>query len=79
MFNVVSGSTFLVGGLVTYALSGAVDVVFLVPFAAGNFAYIGSTDLLPELTTDPALTSKLAGGVAFAAGLAILWAAAALL
>ena len=76
IFNVASGSTFLVGGLVAYALSGTVDIVFLVPFAAGNFAYIGATDLLPELTTDPALTNKVTGVAAFLSGLAILWVAA---
>ena len=76
VYNVVSGSTFLVGGLVAYALSGSVDVIFLVPFAAGNFAYIGATDLLPELTTETALTSKIVGFVGFVAGLGLLWAAA---
>lgn len=75
-YNVASGSTFLVGGLVAYSLSGTVDIVFLVPFAAGNFAYIGATDLLPELTTDPALTNKVTGFAAFLSGLAILWVAA---
>jgi zinc and cadmium transporter len=54
-------------------------VVFLVPFAAGNFAYIGATDLLPELTTSPALATKATGAAAFAAGLALLWAAATFL
>ena len=78
-FNVASGSTFLAGGLVAYGLSGSIDIVFLVPFAAGNFAYIAATDLLPELTTDPALASKATAGIAFAAGLALLWAATALL
>lgn len=76
VYNVLSGSTFLVGGLVAYALSGSVDIVYLVPFAAGNFAYIGATDLLPELTTDPALTNKAMGFAAFVGGLAILWAVA---
>lgn len=76
LYNVASGSAFLVGGLAAYAMSGTVNVVFLVPFAAGNFAYIGSTDLLPELTTDPVLTNKATGFVAFLAGLAILWFAA---
>jgi len=76
LYNVASGSTFLVGGLVAYGLSGTVNIVFLVPFAAGNFAYIGATDLLPELTTDPVLTNKATGFAAFLAGLAILWVAA---
>ncbi len=75
-YNIASGSTFLIGGLVAYALSGSVNVVLLVPFAAGSFAYIGGTDLLPELTTDPALTSKTLSFVSFVAGLGILWVAA---
>lgn len=75
-FNLASGSTFLAGGLLAYALSGSVNITFLVPFAAGNFTYIAATDLLPELTTSPALSSKAASGAAFATGLATLWAAA---
>lgn len=72
LFNVVFGSTFLVGGLFAYGLSGTVDIVFLVPFAAGNFAYIGATDLLPELTTAAALTSKATAFAAFLVGLALV-------
>lgn len=49
LFNVMSGLTFLVGGLVTYSLSYTLDVSFLIPFAAGNFIYIGATDLVPEV------------------------------
>jgi len=47
VFNVLLGLTFLVGGLLTYGLSFQVDVKWLVPFAAGNFIYIGASDLLP--------------------------------
>ena len=79
LYNVASGSTFLAGGLVAYALSGTVDIVFLVPFAAGNFTYIGATDLLPELTTDPALDNKAASFAAFLGGLGMLWAVATFL
>ena len=78
LFNVASGAMFLVGGLIAAALSGSVNVVFLVPFAAGNFAYIGATDLLPELTTDPALTNKAVNFAAFVVALGVLWAAAGL-
>lgn len=49
IFNMISASTFLAGGLVTYAASAAVDVSFLIPFAAGNFLYIGAADLVPEI------------------------------
>lgn len=56
LFNFVSALTFLVGGLLAYALAGGVEVVWLLPFAAGNFLYISAADLIPELT-------RHAGGV----------------
>jgi zinc and cadmium transporter len=49
LFNVLSALTFLAGGLLTYAISFNMDVSFLIPFAAGNFLYIGASDLVPEI------------------------------
>ncbi len=49
LFNVLSALTFLAGGLLTYAVSSKMDVSFLIPFAAGNFLYIGASDLVPEV------------------------------
>ncbi|MCB1676663.1 MAG: hypothetical protein KDI01_10250 [Halioglobus sp.] len=49
LFNVLSALTFLLEGLLTYAVSFNVDVTFLIPFAAGNFLYIGASDLIPEV------------------------------
>src|SRR5690606_37297228 len=49
LFNFLSGLTFLLGGLVAYAASRAFDVSWLVPLAAGNFLYIGASDLVPEV------------------------------
>lgn len=57
-FNLLSGLTFLIGGVLAYALSGALEIVFLVPFAAGNFIYIASADLIPQLTTTQACTGR---------------------
>ena len=48
IYNLLSGLTFLAGGLVAYAISEGVSVDFLIPFAAGNFLYIGAADLIPE-------------------------------
>jgi zinc and cadmium transporter len=42
LYNFLSAATFLLGGLVTYALSSTVDVTYLIPFAAGNFVYIAA-------------------------------------
>ena len=49
LFNLLSALTFLVGGLIAYALAGTVDVSVLVPFGAGNFLYIAASDLIPEV------------------------------
>ena len=49
IFNVLSALTFLAGGLLAYSLSFQIDVSWLIPFAAGNFLYIGASDLVPEV------------------------------
>jgi zinc and cadmium transporter len=77
-FNLLSASTFLVGGLVAYALSGTIDVSVLVPFAAGNFVYIAAADLLPELRTGAGTRVPISTSAAFALGLAALLAVAVL-
>lgn len=49
LFNVLSASTFLVGGLAAYAMAARIDLTLLLPFAAGNFLYIAASDLVPEI------------------------------
>jgi zinc and cadmium transporter len=75
-FNVLSALTFLVGSLTAYALADRISVVFLVPFAAGNFVYIALADLLPELTTTRELDDKLVHTAGVAVGLGMLFVAA---
>jgi zinc and cadmium transporter len=48
-FNVLSASTFLVGGVLAWAVSARFDTSWLLGFAAGNFLYIGASDLVPEV------------------------------
>lgn len=84
IFNFASALTFLVGGLMAYAVSGQWDVALLIPFAAGNFVYIAAADLIPQITaTDryrvPAeivvvTRDKVEQSLAFGAGLVILLA-----
>jgi zinc and cadmium transporter len=76
-FNVLSALTFLVGSLTAYGIAERVDVAFLIPFAAGNFLYIATADLLPELTTAREWQDKLIHTAGFAAGLGLLLAVAA--
>ena len=74
-FNVLSALTFLAGGLVAYAVSFRLDVAFLVPFAAGNFLYIGAADLIPEVKEAHAdSTANYVHFAAFAAGIALMLA-----
>jgi zinc and cadmium transporter len=72
IFNVLSGLTFLLGGLVTYALSFQMDVSCLIPFAAGNFLYIGASDLVPEVNKHHDLKANALHLLAFVLGLALL-------
>jgi zinc and cadmium transporter len=73
LLNLLSGLTFLVGGLVAYAASARVEVAFLVPFAAGNFIYIGASDLVPEVNKHRDVGANVVHFGAFAAGIALLW------
>jgi zinc and cadmium transporter len=75
LFNFLSALTFLAGGVLTYLLSFAVDVAWLVPFAAGNFLYIGATDLVPEINKHPNVRANIVHLLSFVAGLAMLLAA----
>jgi zinc and cadmium transporter len=72
LFNFLSGLTFLLGGLVTYAVSDRVDVAWLIPFAAGNFIYIGAADLVPEIHRHGKPGNRLVCFGAFLLGTALL-------
>jgi zinc and cadmium transporter len=76
LFNLLSGLTFLAGGLVAYLASLQFDVRGLVPLAAGNFLYIGASDLVPEVNKSHSRKTNLVHFVAFASGLALLFAIA---
>lgn len=78
LFNFVSGLTFLVGSLVAYVASRHVDVGWLVPLAAGNFLYIGASDLVPEVNKAHSVKHGALHFLLFVAGLGLLYAIAAL-
>jgi zinc and cadmium transporter len=73
LFNVLSGLTFLAGGLVAYAASQTFDVSWLVPLAAGNFLYIGASDLVPEVNKDHSLGASILLFAVFILGLGGLY------
>jgi len=76
LINLLSGLTFLVGGLVAYAASLQADVRWLVPLAAGNFLYIGASDLVPEVNKAHSVGANLLHFVVLTAGLGLLLAIA---
>jgi zinc and cadmium transporter len=73
VFNVISASTFLAGGLLAYAASKKIDVMFLLPFAAGNFIYIAASDLIPEVRRPGRFSTGLIHLGALLLGMALLY------
>jgi zinc and cadmium transporter len=73
LFNLFSGLTFLVGGVLAYVASLRIDVRWLVPLAAGNFLYIGASDLVPEVNKARSFAANVLHFVLFAAGLGLLY------
>lgn len=73
--NLLSGLTFLIGGLAAYILSFQNDVSWLIPFTAGNFIYIGACDLVPKLNqqTTQNIKYRAISLVAFIAGVSLLF------
>lgn len=51
IYSFIAQSTIILGAVAGYVLSGVIEgfTSLLVPFAAGNFIYIASSDLIPEM------------------------------
>jgi zinc and cadmium transporter len=73
LFNVLSGLAFLSGGLIAYAFSFNMDISFLIPFAAGNFLYIGASDLVPEVNKHEDARVNLISLVSFLVGISLMY------
>jgi zinc and cadmium transporter len=71
-WNLLSASTFLVGGVVAWGVSARIDTSWLLAFAAGNFFYIGASDLVPEVNRHRDLGANVLHFVAFVAGVSLL-------
>jgi zinc and cadmium transporter len=78
-FNLLSSVTFLVGGVTAWAVSARFDTSWLLGFAAGNFLYIGASDLVPEVNRQRELRTGALHFVAFTAGAGLLVALKVLL
>ncbi len=73
LLNFLSGLTFLLGSMVAYIASRQMDVRWLIPLAAGNFFYIGASDLVPEVNKSHSLKVSVLHFAMFAAGLGLLY------
>ena len=72
LYNFLSALTFLLGGLLTYLLSFSEWIYYLIPFAAGNFIYIGASDLVPEVNKHRNFSNSILHFVCFCTGVIIL-------
>jgi zinc and cadmium transporter len=72
--NFVSALTIVPGGVLAWFLGREIDVVFLLPFAAGNFIYIAASDLIPEIKHSRTGREGLLHFVAFVLGAGFLLA-----
>ncbi len=72
--NLLSGLMFPVGAMLTYtmALHLHINTDFLIAFGAGNFLYIGASDLVPEVNKARTVADNLKHFAAFAVGLGTL-------
>ncbi len=52
LFNFISALTFPLGAVFAYAISAEINIAIFLAFGAGNFLYIGATDLIPQLKTE---------------------------
>jgi len=75
LYNVISGLTFLAGGMVAYFASSVLKVStdFLIPFGAGNFIYIGASDLIPQVNKEATVKGNIIHYCSFVFGLALLY------
>ena len=71
LYNLMSAMVALLGGLLAYILSSAVEEFnfFFLAFAGGGFLYIASTELMPELIKEKDLKKSIIQTIIFLCGL----------
>jgi zinc and cadmium transporter len=78
LLNLLSSLVSVAGAIVTLTIASSADLErLLIPFSAGAFIYIASTDLIPELHKEPEPKKSLLQAAALMAGVAtmaaLLW------
>ena len=74
VLNYLTQSTVILGGIAGYYFAGFVEgiPVFLLPFAAGNFIYIASSDLIPEIKDEAEVRRAALYFVVFLTGIVLM-------
>jgi zinc and cadmium transporter len=73
VFNALSATAFLLGGFAAFGASATLDVSYVGPFAAGNFLYVGATDLVPEIAKRGEVRANLRHLAMFGLGVALMY------
>jgi len=73
-FNYISAMTAIAGGVIGYFASSFMEtsIVYLLPFAAGNFIYIAAADLIPEIKHGVSLRRSIIHFFVFLAGIGLM-------
>ncbi len=77
VFNYISAITAIAGGVTGYFASSIMPtaIVYLLPFAAGNFIYIAAADLIPEIKHAVSVRRSIIHFCVFLVGIGIMLAA----
>lgn len=74
-FNLLSQATAIIGGILGFFLALQAEFsVLLLPFAAGGFIYIATSDLIPELHKESNMKKSIVSFVFFLLGIVFLFA-----
>jgi len=73
-FNFATAITAILGGVIGYLAASVMQtsIIYLLPFAAGNFIYIAAADLIPEIKHQVSLGRSILHFGVFIIGIAIM-------
>ncbi len=76
VFNFATAITAILGGIVGYLASSIMEtsIIYLLPFAAGNFIYIAAADLIPEIKHHTSFKRAVIHFIIFLIGISIMLA-----
>jgi zinc and cadmium transporter len=75
LLNFLTALSAFIGAIVSFLVNNKIEhlTLFLVPFAAGNFIYIASSDLIPELHKETEIKKGLIQTITFLLGVLVMY------